>query len=100
MTKRIPDPKQVSELFNILSEECAEVIQVISKINRFGIHSTHPNTPAISNLKHLTEEIGDLSCVIDMLCNAGYLSRIEIGSAATAKRDKIAKWSNINVEDF
>lgn len=100
MAKRIPDPKQVSELFNILSEENAEVIQVISKINRFGLYSVHPDKPDVTNLDHLEEEIGDALAIVDMLTNAGYLSKAALAAAAQRKKDKLRKWSNITVEDF
>ncbi len=100
MTKRIPDPKQVLELFNILSEECAEVVQVVSKINRFGLYSVHPDKPTVTNADHLEEEVGDALAIIEMLTNAGYLTKDGLAIAAARKKEKIAKWSGIRVEDF
>ena len=40
------------EVMNITMEECAEVIQAISKIFRFGLESIHPET-GIDNKTHL-----------------------------------------------
>lgn len=42
-----------------LAEECAEVIQICMKINRFGIHNYHPVTLR-GNAALLSEEINDL----------------------------------------
>jgi NTP pyrophosphatase (non-canonical NTP hydrolase) len=46
-----------TEIILIAQEECAEVIQAISKVNRFGIDGIHNGK---SNRDHLEEEIGDL----------------------------------------
>jgi NTP pyrophosphatase (non-canonical NTP hydrolase) len=100
MTKRIPDPRQISELFNILSEEGLEVAQVISKINRFGLYSCHPDTPGVTNMDRLVEEVGDFIGVAELLTNAGYLSAEGLAVAAEKKKKKVAKWSSIRLEDF
>lgn len=42
-----------------LAEECAEVIQICMKINRFGIDSYHP-VSKLTNSALLTSEIIDL----------------------------------------
>ena len=100
MTKRIPDPRQISELFNILSEEGCEVAQVISKINRFGLYSCHPDKPDITNSDHLHEEVGDFLGVVDLLTKAGYFDTTRLVEAAERKKQKVAKWSGIRLEDF
>lgn len=84
-----------SEILNILSEECAEVIQAISKIHRFGFDSCHPDTPEKNNIDHLTEELGDLQCMINLLVKNKVVSRARLDSAAEAKLEKLRKWSNI-----
>lgn len=45
------------EILNLLQEECAEVIQAISKVRRFGKEA---------NIKALTEEIGDVLYLISL----------------------------------
>jgi NTP pyrophosphatase (non-canonical NTP hydrolase) len=40
------------EIMNILAEECAEVIQAISKCNRFGLDNAKPGKP-LTNAQHL-----------------------------------------------
>ena len=49
---------KVEEALDILQEECAEVIQVASKCKRFGTKS---------NRERLTQEIGDLYCMIQII---------------------------------
>ena len=52
------DEKQL-ETMMILQEECAEVIQIISKIYRFGFDSRWPDETSPNNREKMTEEIGD-----------------------------------------
>lgn len=47
------------EYLNILQEECAEVIQAVSKVKRFGWRS--------ENISNLQMEVADLLCMLDML---------------------------------
>jgi len=48
----------------ILTEECAEVIQAVSKINRFGLHD---EWQGITNKQSLITEIGDVLAIIKIL---------------------------------
>jgi NTP pyrophosphatase (non-canonical NTP hydrolase) len=53
--------RELSNCLDILQEECAEVIQVISKIKRFGLDSYHPSDPdRLSNEVKLARELGDV----------------------------------------
>jgi NTP pyrophosphatase (non-canonical NTP hydrolase) len=85
--------KQTRELLNITLEECAEVTQAISKVFRFGMCSTHPATPNVTNKDHLEEEIGDLLCMIDLLQEKGVLDANAIAAAFHNKREKLKTWS-------
>lgn len=82
------------EILRITQEECAEVIQAISKIFRFGFFETYP-IKGPNNLEKLEEEIGDLLCMIDLLVENGLVSEANLKYAATAKRLKLKKWSKI-----
>ena len=75
-----------------LAEECAEVIQVVSKIQRFGATSFHPET-GVSNLDKLNQEIGDMLTMVDLLVNEGLLDKLKIQNAKIYKRAKFAKFS-------
>ena len=85
------------EILNILSEECAEVIQAISKILRFGWGSCHPDTPEITNRIHLTEELGDLYCMMNLLSQKRSVVHGEIINYSMAKLEKLKKYSNIDI---
>ena len=57
---------QTKEVMDILQEECAEVIQAVSKISRFGLDNFKPGKPK-TNREHLEEELGDMMAMIDIL---------------------------------
>ena len=82
------------EVMNILSEECAEVIQAISKCHRFGINNYKPSKPK-TNREHLEEELGDLLAMIDILQEMNVVSWGNLEVAKRAKIEKLKKWSTI-----
>jgi NTP pyrophosphatase (non-canonical NTP hydrolase) len=86
--------KTTNEVMDILQEECAEVIQAVSKIRRFGIDNAKPGKPK-TNREHLEEELGDLYAMIDILQELDIVSWAGIEKAAEAKREKLKTWSNI-----
>ena len=86
------------EVMDILQEECAEVIQAVSKISRFGIDNMKPGKPK-SNREHLEEEIGDLYAMIEILQEMNVISWSNIEIAAEAKKEKLKKWSTIYEQD-
>jgi hypothetical protein len=55
------------ERLALVSEECAEVIQIICKIQRHGYESYHPDDDNMNNRGLLTKELGDLRHVIERL---------------------------------
>lgn len=85
---------QHNEILAILQEECAEVIQSISKINRFGYASINPRDHK-SNQQHLEEEIGDLVCMIQLLIEHKIVDSGSVDTAALNKRAKLKQWSGI-----
>jgi len=86
--------KTTNEVMDILQEECAEVIQAVSKIRRFGMDNAKPGKPK-TNREHLEEELGDLYAMIDILQELDIVSWTNIEKAAEAKREKLKTWSNI-----
>ena len=82
------------EIMNILSEECAEVVQAVSKCNRFGLDNAKPGKP-LTNAQHLEGEIGDLLAMVDLLKLKGVVTDAGLEAAKLAKIEKLKKWSNI-----
>lgn len=96
MKKKNKTLVQVEDILPIVVEECAEVIQVIQKINRFGIDGYSPTTPITTNKDHLIEEVGDLLYVIGYMIERGYLgedAEERLEKAFKAKETKLRKWS-------
>lgn len=82
------------EIMNILSEECAEVIQAVSKCNRFGMDNYKPGKPK-TNREHLEEELGDLVAMIDLMIEHSLINPVSLDRAKRAKIEKLKQWSNI-----
>lgn len=76
-------------LLQILQEECAEVIQAVSKINRFGIDGNYPD--GTSNTDQLDTEMCDVGTLIGMVI-------IEIQKTHGYKLRKIADADAINAK--
>jgi NTP pyrophosphatase (non-canonical NTP hydrolase) len=83
-----------NEVMDIAQEECAEVIQAISKIRRFGIDNAKPGTE-YTNRQHLEEELGDVLAMIDILMINQVVSWANLHRAKRAKIEKLKKWSEI-----
>ena len=80
------------EMLGLLQEECAEVIQIISKIRRFGEESYNPYDPSgKSNLTLLEDEIGDVRLIVQILERRKYISEQNIGNRIIWKHDKLAE---------
>ena len=82
--------KRLQEIMQISQEECAEVIQAMSKVFRFGFASTHQGK---SNKEHLEEEIGDLECMIELLKQEFAIDRDRVEDAKIRKAVKLNQWS-------
>lgn len=84
--------KKESEILLIAQEECAEVTQAISKVFRFGMDGEYNDK---TNRERLTEEVGDLHCMIELMVESGIIDRMQLFNASGIKRQKLLKWSNI-----
>ena len=92
--------EHLKEVMDIAQEECAEVIQAISKISRFGIDNLKPGKPK-TNREHLEEELGDLLAMVDILENMDAINMTNVNLARRAKIEKLKIWSNIqNLENI
>ncbi len=88
------DEKQ-KEIMSIAQEECAEVVQAISKIFRFGLDESFEGK---TNRERLTSELGDLQCMITLLKQYEVVDELKVEQAELAKRTRLSKWSNIFTE--
>jgi NTP pyrophosphatase (non-canonical NTP hydrolase) len=86
--------KVTKEVMDILQEECAEVIQAVSKISRFGLDNSKPGTDK-TNRAHLEEELGDMQAMIDLLIEKQIVNKDSLNAAKRAKILKLKQWSNI-----
>jgi hypothetical protein len=77
------------ELLVIFMEECAEASVEASKVIRFGRND--------EEIGSLVREVGDLMCMINLLEEYGLINRNQINQYALAKRQKLKKWSNLNI---
>lgn len=87
---------KVDEVMLITQEECAEVTQAISKVFRFGIESEHNG---VTNKERLTEEVGDLLCMIELMMTHGVVDSMQVLEAKKNKFEKLKKWSNVTTTD-
>jgi hypothetical protein len=81
------------EILVITQEECAEVIQSISKVFRFGIDNEHKS--GLSQREALEKEVGDLLTMIDLLHEHNLVRKDQTQKAVQEKKDKLKIWSNI-----
>ena len=75
------------EILTILQEECAEVIQAVSKVRRFGKDA---------NIEELCKEIADCEYLIKLAkLNIPELENFNWGAAEFKKFEKLQKFSKI-----
>jgi len=89
----VPSTK-VNEILDILQEECAEVIQAISKCRRFGMDNEYIKGEGTQR-EHLVQELGDVRLLIELLHAHQLFTEKEIKEAGTRKSIKLSKWSTI-----
>ena len=87
------NPKQ-EEILNILQEECAELIQMVSKCRRFGIDQQHLKADKPNRTK-LTEEIGDVLAMINLCISYNIVDQTQVIVAQEDKFKKLKQWSHI-----
>jgi len=81
------------EILVITQEECAEVIQEISKIFRFGINEAHKE--GMLHQEKLETEVGDLLCMINLMTQHGLIRSDQVNDAVQNKQIKLSQWSKI-----
>lgn len=82
---------KIDEILTITQEECGELVQVISKVRRFGLDE---------NLDKLTQEAGDVLAMIQLMIDFDIVDREAIEVAKLNKVEKLKVWSNIFKKDL
>ena len=72
------------EILDILQEECAEVIHIVSKIRRFGMEE--------GKLEQFESELADLSSMINWARSRGIHNFVLTPSMLEAKKQKVKKY--------
>lgn len=89
--------EDLRETLIILQEELIESAQVISKIFRFGPDQIVPNTDT-TNLHRLTQELGDVEAMIELLLDLQVgVTREGLDEAKQKKFEKLKQWSNLTI---
>jgi hypothetical protein len=83
-------------LLETLSEECAEVIQRVSKAQRFGLSEVQPGQP-LDNAQRIAQEFNDLIGIHELLVSAGILPEIN-RAQVEAKKAKVGTYMAYSVE--
>jgi hypothetical protein len=84
---------KTNEALVILQEECAEVIQEVSKCFRFGINDL--NKDGIKHSTVLEKEVADMLCMVDILVEQGILDPAQLAAGKIEKQAKLRKWSKL-----
>ena len=86
--------QKIQEILDILQEECAEVIQNISKCRRFGMENVYLKGIGTQR-EQLVQEIGDVLLLVELLQAHQVFTEKELREAMTRKGAKLAQWSKI-----
>lgn len=93
------DVLTVTEVLDILQEECAELITIVSKIKRFGWDDFHPKTGVINRQALLTEML-DVTAMMEMVSRSGAVSLegVDVDRHIHDKYHRIMQFRNTQVE--
>jgi NTP pyrophosphatase (non-canonical NTP hydrolase) len=76
------------EMFQLMEEECAELIQAVSKVRRHGLSSVNRDGTAF-NRDDLLEEASDVLACLALLTHNGLLDREKMNDMARIKLNRI-----------
>jgi NTP pyrophosphatase (non-canonical NTP hydrolase) len=81
--------EKISEILDLLQEECGEVVQMVSKCRRFCLAEKRDD---------LIKELGDVSLLIELLHAHELFTDKELNQAKLNKATKLSQWSTIYQE--
>jgi len=85
---------RTQEILDLLQEECAEVIQNISKVRRFGLDNEYLNGTGTQR-EALVKEIADVSLLLGLLESQGLFTRDELKGHMDRKVEKLRRWTTV-----
>ena len=83
---------KLQQLMIITAEECGELTQRCSKIIRKYKEFSEIED---DQRNKLLEEVGDVYCMIDLMCEHNVLDWKHIYARSSAKKEKLKKWSTL-----
>lgn len=86
----LPEPWE-DEILKTLTEEAAEVIQRITKLQRFGRDEIQPGQP-LTNAERLACEIGDFAGMVAFAINAGLVPEWVTNENIKIKQERFEKY--------
>jgi NTP pyrophosphatase (non-canonical NTP hydrolase) len=85
---------KLHELMAISAEECGELTQACIKISR---KFDRVEEVSGERRQQLVEEAGDVACMLEIMAEWGLFTEEEIHNRIAIKREKLKKWSNLDV---
>ena len=83
---------KLQQLMIITAEECGELTQRCSKIIR---KYNEKEQIEDDQRNKLLDEVGDVYCMIDLMCEHGILDWKHVYARSTAKKEKLKIWSDL-----
>lgn len=93
---------ELETLLSHLQEECAEVVQSVSKADRFGLETVYND---VSNKEHLQQEMGDVVALIMIITlrHQNVCTVEQLHDAVERKITKLKKYvpslADFNIDD-
>jgi len=88
---------RIENLLTILSEECVETAQRVSKAIRFTLEEVQPEQD-LTNAQRIVYEFNDIVAVMEILHEEGVFDKVIDREAIDKKKLKVAKYLAYSVE--
>lgn len=82
---------EVDHLLSTLAEECAEVIQRVTKAQRWGLYEVQPGQE-LNNARRIRQELNDVRAVVEMLYDGHGIDLFRDEEQIRAKREKVLQF--------
>ena len=96
MINKISPQNNLTYNLGLLQEECAEVIQIVNKIRRFGLESEYNGK---TNQESLFAEINDIYAVLGLIREDFSILHMIDDSHVALKKGKIAKFKEYSEQE-